>query len=140
MDTLQVSSFNMVITSSLFYSRCAQKERCKAIEIVKETYHDIDYKAIESSTTTCAEGMLVKLACKLRNEEKTRDEVLDVIEKEKMHIAFIGKTSYEYIACLTGMICSGNVVVPFDPNISVEEAQKIIAKEKAKEKEKIATL
>lgn len=58
----------------------------KAIEIVKETYHDIDYKAIESSTTTCAEGMLVKLACKLRDKEKTRDEVLDVIEKEKMHI------------------------------------------------------
>ena len=44
------------------------------------------------------------------------------IEQKKMHIAFIGKTSYEYIACLTGMICSGNVVVPFDPNISVEEA------------------
>jgi hypothetical protein len=47
---------------------------------------------------------------------------IKTIEKEKMHIAFIGKTSYEYIACLTGMICSGNVVVPFDPNISVEEA------------------
>lgn len=44
------------------------------------------------------------------------------IEKKKMHIAFIGKTNYEYVACLTGMICSGNVVVPFDPNISVEEA------------------
>lgn len=47
---------------------------------------------------------------------------IKTIEKNKMHIAFIGKTSYEYIACLTGMICSGNVVVPFDPNISVEEA------------------
>ena len=47
---------------------------------------------------------------------------IKTIEKEKMHIAFIGKTSYEYIACLTGMICSGNVVVPFDPNISIEEA------------------
>ena len=47
---------------------------------------------------------------------------IKTIEKEKMHIAFIGKTSYEYVACLTGMICSGNVVVPFDPNISVDEA------------------
>ncbi len=47
---------------------------------------------------------------------------IKTIEKKKMHIAFIGKTSYEYIACLTGMICSGNVVVPFDPNISVDEA------------------
>ncbi len=28
---------------------------------------------------------------------------IKTIEKEKMHIAFIGKTSYEYIACLTGV-------------------------------------
>ncbi|MBQ7294923.1 MAG: AMP-binding protein [Clostridia bacterium] len=41
---------------------------------------------------------------------------------KKMNIGFIGKTSYEYIACLTGMIFSGNTVVPFAPDISVEEA------------------
>lgn len=44
------------------------------------------------------------------------------VSLEKLHIAFIGKTSYEYIACLTGMIFSGNVVVPFAPDISVGEA------------------
>lgn len=58
----------------------------KAIEIVKETHPDIDYKAIESSTTTIAEGMLVKLACRLCDEGKSRDEVLEVIENEKMNI------------------------------------------------------
>ena len=58
----------------------------KAIEIVKEKYPDIDYKAIESNTTTVAEGMLVKLACKLREEGKSRDEVLEIIENEKMHL------------------------------------------------------
>lgn len=47
---------------------------------------------------------------------------IKTIEKKEMHIAFIGKTNYEYVACLTGMICSGNVVVPFDPNITVDEA------------------
>lgn len=41
---------------------------------------------------------------------------------ESIHIAFIGKTSYEYIACLTGMIFSGNTVIPFSPDITVEEA------------------
>lgn len=45
------------------------------------------------------------------------------IEERRIHIAFIGKTSYEYIACLTGMIFSGNTVVPFDPNITVSEAE-----------------
>ena len=35
------------------------------------------------------------------------------INKKHIHIAFIGKTNYEYIACLTGMIFSGNTVYPF---------------------------
>ncbi|MBR3815545.1 MAG: AMP-binding protein [Clostridia bacterium] len=41
---------------------------------------------------------------------------------DRIHIGFIGKTSYEYIACLTGMIFSGNTVVPFAPDITTEEA------------------
>ena len=45
--------------------------------------------------------------------------------ESKIHIGFIGKTSYEYIACLTGMIFSGNVVVPFAPDISVDEAKEL---------------
>lgn len=44
------------------------------------------------------------------------------INSQNIHIAFIGKTNYEYIACLTGMIFSGNTVVPFSPDITVEEA------------------
>lgn len=58
----------------------------KAIEIVKETYPDIDYLAIESSTTTIAEGMLVKLACRLRDEGKSRDEVYATIDAEKRKV------------------------------------------------------
>ncbi|MBE6811943.1 MAG: hypothetical protein E7523_03570 [Ruminococcaceae bacterium] len=40
----------------------------------------------------------------------------------RRHIAFIGKTNYEYIVCLTSIILSGNVAVPFAPDISVAEA------------------
>lgn len=58
----------------------------KAIEIVKETYPNIDFRALESKTTTIGEGILVKLACKLRDEGKTRDEVYDIIQTEKMHV------------------------------------------------------
>lgn len=47
--------------------------------------------------------------------------------KEKINIGFIGKTSYEYIACLTGMIFSGNVVIPFAPDITVDEACELFA-------------
>jgi len=58
----------------------------RAIETVKEKFPYIDYKAIESSTATIGEGMLVKLACKLRDEGKSRDEVLKIVETEKTHL------------------------------------------------------
>ena len=41
---------------------------------------------------------------------------------ERMHIAIIGKTSYEYITALTGILVSGNVFLPFAPNTSADEA------------------
>ena len=44
------------------------------------------------------------------------------ISNEKKHIGFIGKTNYEYIVALTGMILSGHVVIPFAPDITTEEA------------------
>lgn len=47
------------------------------------------------------------------------------VNPEKIHIGFIGKTGYEYVACLTGMIFSGNTVVPFSPDITVEEAAEL---------------
>ena len=58
----------------------------QAIEIVKEKYPNIDYRALESKTTTIGEAMLVKLACKLRDEGKSRDEVFDIIQEEKLHV------------------------------------------------------
>ena len=58
----------------------------EAIKIVKEKYPDINYLAIETNTTTVAEGMLVKLACKLRDEGMTNEEVKEIIENEKNHI------------------------------------------------------
>lgn len=41
---------------------------------------------------------------------------------ERMHIAVIGKTSYEYITAITGTLISGNVFLPFAHNITVDEA------------------
>ena len=58
----------------------------KAIEIVKESYPNIDYIALESSTTTVGEGILVSLACRLRDEGKTKEEVYEIIDREKNHI------------------------------------------------------
>ena len=55
----------------------------KAIEIVKEAYPDINYIAIESSTTTVAEGMLVRTAVEMRDEGKSLDDVVKAINEMK---------------------------------------------------------
>ena len=44
---------------------------------------------------------------------------------EKAHIALVGKSSYEYITCLTGILVSGNVAIPVPPELSAENAERI---------------
>ncbi len=44
------------------------------------------------------------------------------IADKRINIAVIGKTSYEYLVFCSGVLISGNVFVPFSPDISVEEA------------------
>lgn len=61
----------------------------RAIEIVKEQYPDIDYVAIESSTATVGEGILVKIACQLRDEGKDRQQVVDFLEQNKNKLQHI---------------------------------------------------
>ena len=45
---------------------------------------------------------------------------------EKTHIAIISKSTYEYIACMTGVLTSGHVAVPIDPDSTAAEAAAII--------------
>ena len=58
----------------------------KAIDIVKQDYPDIDFVAIEAHTTTVGEGMLVKSAIKLRDEGKTKEEAVKILEEIKHNI------------------------------------------------------
>ena len=44
------------------------------------------------------------------------------ITAEKIHVAILGKTEYEYIVGFSAVLISGNVAVPFSPEISVSEA------------------
>lgn len=57
-----------------------------------------------------------------RNDCRAISRYITALSDKRLHIAFIGNTSYEYIVCLTGMIISGNTVVPFSPSITEEEA------------------
>ena len=81
--------------------RYENKDFCRYLvdgEIVIKTYRDF----FEDSLSVC--------------------RYIRSVNPESIHIGFIGKTGYEYIACLTGMIFSGNTVIPFSPDITVEEA------------------
>lgn len=55
----------------------------KAIEIVKEKHPDINYVALESTTTTVAEGFLVRIAVEMRDEGKTLEETVEKINHLK---------------------------------------------------------
>ena len=54
-----------------------------AIEEVKKDFPDINYVAIESNSTTVAEGNLVKVALKLREQGKSMKETLDTLSTLK---------------------------------------------------------
>ncbi len=44
---------------------------------------------------------------------------------KKLHIAIIGATTYEYLVFATGVLISGNVLIPFAPEISAAEASNL---------------
>lgn len=58
----------------------------QAAEMVKEKYPDFNLVPIESHTTTVCQGMLVKMAVKLRDEGKTLQEAVDFVEDKKHKI------------------------------------------------------
>lgn len=45
---------------------------------------------------------------------------------ERTHIAIISKSTYEYIAAMTGILTAGHVAVPIDPDFKAEDVAAII--------------
>lgn len=61
----------------------------------------------------------------IRSDSQCVCRMIRNLTKEKVNIAVIGKTSYEYLIFSTGALISGNVFVPFSPDISVNEAAEL---------------
>ena len=61
----------------------------------------------------------------IRNDSRCVCRMIRRIAKNKINIAIIGKTSYEYLVFASGVLISGNVSVPFSPEISVAEAAEL---------------
>ncbi|HBL40679.1 MAG TPA: hypothetical protein DDY98_03555 [Ruminococcaceae bacterium] len=87
---------------------------------------------IEEKAEKSGDAVFLKFIRNEKIEERTfrrvRDDSLAFCRMirhystEKLHIALIGETGYEYIISLTGILISGCVAVPFSPDISVREA------------------
>ena len=96
-----------------------QKPYCLAelLQYAADKYSDKDFCRFAENGTVHTRSFI-----EFRNDSSAVCSFIRSRTDESLHIAFISKTCYEYITCLTGMILSGNTVVPFSPDISYEEA------------------
>jgi len=58
----------------------------EAGEIVKQTYPDFNLMVVESCTTTVGQGMLVRMAAKMRDQDKSMQETYDFCQEIKHRI------------------------------------------------------
>ena len=58
----------------------------QAAEMVKKDYPNFNLKVVESCTTTVGQGMLVRIAAKLRDQGKTLDEAYNYVQEIKHRI------------------------------------------------------
>ncbi len=69
--------------------------------------------------------IIEKSFIQVRSDSKCVCRMLRSFTKNKVNVAVIGKTSYEYLIFCKGVLISGNVFVPFSPDISVSEAAEL---------------
>lgn len=69
--------------------------------------------------------VIAKSFIQVRSDSKCVCRMLRSALDKKSNIAVVGKTSYEYLVFSTGVLISGNVFVPFSPDISVNEAAEL---------------
>lgn len=69
--------------------------------------------------------VIEKSFVQVRSDSKCVCRMLRNLSEIKTNIAVIGKTSYKYLVFCTGVLISGNVFVPFSPDVSVKEAAEL---------------
>ncbi len=105
-----------------------------AIEEVKKSYPDINYKAIESNTTTVAEGNLVKIAYALREKGLSMDENIETLERLKnqmQHFIIVDDLKYlkrggriSAMAATVGTLLSIKPIIEFTKDGKLEIVRK----------------
>ncbi len=80
------------------------------------------YKNLTFLKYVCNGEIVEKSYLQLQSDSKAVCRMLRDTSERKINVAVVGKTSYEYLVFCTGVLISGNVFVPFSPDISEDEA------------------
>lgn len=113
----------------------------KAIETVKESYPDINYIAVDSLTTTVGEQMLVKYACKLRDNGENLEKAVQKINDMKgkvQHFIIVGDLMYikrggriSGVSAAIGSMLSIKPIIEFTKKGKLEIVRKEMGAKKA---------
>lgn len=113
----------------------------QAIEIVKKDFPDIDYIAIEANTTTVGEGIIVRVACKLRDEGKTKEETaeyLNTIKHNTQHFVLVNDLKFlarggriGQTSANIGSLLKVKPIIQFDKNGKLKICKKELGLKKA---------
>lgn len=107
----------------------------EAGEIIRKNYPDFNLKVIESCTTTVGQGILVRIAAKMRDEGKSLQEVYDYCQEIKhrlqhfvmvddlFHLKKGGRVSSA--AATVGTIMQIKVVITFDKEGKLKVIKKV---------------
>lgn len=71
-------------------------------------------------------GIIEKTYEDIRRDSYAVCRFIRSISTQRLHIAVMGKTDYEYIIALTGALLSGNTVIPLAPDLTAGEAVRLL--------------
>lgn len=86
-ESLAQAGHNNVLHFTISYGLANTLDNAEeAAAIVKEKYPKFNLKVVESCTTTVGQGMLVRIAAKMRDEGKSLNETYDYVQEVKHRI------------------------------------------------------
>ena len=110
----------------------------EAAEMLKKTYPDFNLKVVESHTTTVGQGILVRMAAKLRDEGATMEKAFSVVEDVKHRIQhFVVVSDLDHLkrggrvsgaAAAIGTMLNLRIVISFDREGRLKVVKKVIGK------------
>ncbi len=135
-ESLAKAGHNNVLHFTISYGLANTLDNAEqAAELVKQDYPKFNLKVVESCTTTVGQGMLVRMAAKLRDQGKTLDQAYKHVQEAKhriqhfimvddlFHLKKGGRVSGA--AAVIGTMLQLKVVITFDKDGKLKVIKKV---------------